>query len=86
LAVRSELIARLRDRVLSAVDGGMPVRQAALTFPENIAYIYKALIRRWMTGDAGINSNGRHAPRKLSGAQKVALGAHMRSRPRITLA
>jgi len=34
----------LRDRVLRAVDGGMPVRQAARTFAVSIAYIYKALL------------------------------------------
>lgn len=36
----------LRDRVLGAVDGGMAVRQVAVTFQVSIAYIYKALIRR----------------------------------------
>jgi transposase len=76
----------LRDRVLKAVDGGMPVRQAAPTYAVSIAYIYKALIRRRMTGDAGINSNRGHAPRKLSGAQELALVAHIRSRPGLTLA
>ncbi len=76
----------LRDRVLRAVDGGMPVRQAAPTFAVSIAYIYKALIRRRTTGDAGINSNRGHAPRKLSDTQELALGAHIRSRPGITLA
>jgi transposase len=34
----------------------------------------------------GINSNRGHALRKLSGAQELALGAHIRSRPGITLA
>jgi transposase len=76
----------LRDRVLRAVDGGMPVRQAARTFAVSIAYIYKALLRRRVTGDAGINPNRGHAPRKLSGAQELALEAHIRSRPGITLA
>lgn len=45
----------LRDRVLKAVDGGVPVRQAAATFEVSIAYIYKALIRRRTTGDSRIN-------------------------------
>jgi len=39
-----------------------------------------------VTGDAGINPNRGHAPRKLSGAQELALEAHIRSRPGITLA
>ena len=76
----------LRDRVLGAVDGGTAVRQVAATFGVSIAYIYKALIRRRLTGDVGINPNRGHAPRKLSGAQELALTAHMRSRPGITLA
>ena len=46
----------LRDRVIGAVDGGMAVRQAAATFGVSIAYIYKALIRRRLTGDS------RHEP------------------------
>lgn len=76
----------LRDRVLKAVDGGMAVRAAASTFGVSIAYIYKALIRRRLTGDAGINPNRGHHPRKLSGEQEMALAAHVRSRPGITLA
>jgi transposase len=43
----------LRDRVIGAVDGGMAVRQATVTFGVSIAYIYKALIRRRLTGDSG---------------------------------
>jgi transposase len=39
-----------------------------------------------VTGDAGINPNRGHAPRKLSAAQELALEAHIRSRPGITLA
>jgi transposase len=76
----------LRDRVLGAVDGGMAVRQAATTYQVSIAYIYKALIRRRLTGDAGINPNRGHPPRKLSPRQELALAAHIRSRPGITLA
>jgi transposase len=76
----------LRDRVLGAVDGGMAVRQAAATFGVSIAYIYKALIRRRLTGDSGINPNRGHHPRKLRPEQEVALDAYMRSRPGITLA
>lgn len=76
----------LRDRVLGVVDGGMAVRAAAVTFGVSIAYIYKALMRRRLTGDAGINPNRGHNPRKLSGEQEQSLAAHMRSRPGITLA
>ncbi len=76
----------LRDRVLGAVDGGMAVRTASATFGVSIAYIYKALMRRRLTGDAGINPNRGHNPRKLSGEQERALAAHLNSRPGITLA
>jgi transposase len=76
----------LRDRVIGAVDGGMSVRDAAVTFKVSIAYIYKALIRRRLTGEVGVKQNRGRPPRKLSGEQELALGAHIRSRPGITLA
>jgi transposase len=75
----------LRDRVLGSVDGGMTVRQAAVLFQVSIAYIYKALGRRKQTGDSGINPRRGHAPRKLTPEQEVALDAHIRSQPGITL-
>lgn len=76
----------LRDRVIGAVDGGMAVRQAAVTFGVSIAYIYKALIRRRLTGDSGPNPNRGRPSRKLSPDQEAALAAQIRSRPGITLA
>ncbi len=75
----------LRDRVIGAVDGGMAVRQAAVTFGVSIAYIYKALIRRRLTGDSGPNPNRGHRARKLRPDQEAALAAHIRSRPGIIL-
>ncbi len=75
----------LRDRVIATVDGGVPVRQAAVTFEVSIAYIYKALIRRRLTGDSGPNPNRGHRARKLTPAQELALATHIRSRPGITL-
>ena len=75
----------LRDRVIGAVDGGVAVRQVAVTFGVSIAYIYKALIRRRLTGDSGINPKRGHRRRKLSPEQELALATHMRSRPGITL-
>lgn len=75
----------LRDRVIAAVDGGVAARQAAVTFGVSIAYVYKALIRRRLTGDSGPNPNRGHRPRKLSPDQELALSAHIRSRPGITL-
>jgi transposase len=40
----------LRDRVLSAVDGGMPPAEVAELFEVNVSYVYKVLIRRRTTG------------------------------------
>ena len=76
----------LRDRVLGAVDGGMAARKAATIYKVSVAYIYKALIRRRLTGDTGINPGRGRPPRKLSIEQEVSLIAHIRSRPGITLA
>jgi transposase len=64
----------------------MPVREAAVLFKVSVAYIYKARIRRRLTGDAGINPNRGRPPRKLSPAQELVLAAHIRSQPGITLA
>jgi transposase len=75
----------LRDRVLAGVDGGMAVRRVAATFGVSPAYIYKALMRRRLTGDSGPNPSRGHAPRKLTPAQEMALAGHMRSHPGITL-
>ena len=69
----------LRDRVLAAVDGGMAVRRAAATFGVSPAYIYKALIRRRLTGDSGPNPNRGHRRRKLSADQETAMMAHIQS-------
>jgi transposase len=41
----------LRERVLSAVDGGMPVYEAAPLFQVSVSYIYKARLRRQRTGE-----------------------------------
>lgn len=40
----------LRDRVLSAVDGGMPPSETAELFEVDVSYVYKVLIRRRTTG------------------------------------
>ncbi|EQB14995.1 hypothetical protein [Sphingobium lactosutens] len=39
--------------MLAAVDGVLPVREAAALFKVSVAYVYKARIRRRLTGDAG---------------------------------
>lgn len=75
----------LQDRVMVAVDGGLAVREVAVTFKVSLAYICPALIRRQLTGDTGIKPAPDRPPRKLSPEQALALGAHIRSRPGITL-
>lgn len=76
----------LRDRVIAAVDDGMAVRDAAGIFQVSVAYIYKALIRRRVTGESGINPARGRPPRKLTPEQELQLGAYIRSRPGLTLA
>jgi transposase len=75
----------LRDRVLAAVDGGMAARRAAATFGVSPAYVYKAMIRRRLTGDSGPNPNRGHRRRKLTLDQEAALVAHINGRRGITL-
>ena len=76
----------LRDRVLGAVDGGQPVRQVAAIFGVSVSYIYKALIRRRVTGDSRPNPRRGHRRRKLTPAQETALAEHVRLHPGRTLA
>jgi transposase len=40
----------LRDRVFSAMDGGMTAAEVAEVFEVDVSYVYKALIRRRTTG------------------------------------
>ena len=75
----------LRDRVLAAVDGGVAVRRAAATFGVSVSYIYKAMIRRRLTGDSGPNRKRGHRPRKLTPAQEAALAARIEARRGTTL-
>jgi transposase len=85
MAVWPELQSGFAGSDFGAVDGGMPVRQAAVAFSVSIAYIYKALIRRRATGDAGPSSGRGRPPRKLSPAQEAALAEYVRAHPGITL-
>src|ERR1700744_5289520 len=76
----------LRARVLVAIDGGMAARSAASLFQVSVSYIYKALIRRRRTGEAGASSVRGHRPRKLTPGQEAALAAHVRANSDATLA
>ena len=75
----------LRDRILAAVDDGQPVRRVAPLFGVSVSYIYKALIRRRMTGDSRPNPRRGHRRRKLTSAQEMALAEHVRQHPGLTL-
>jgi transposase len=75
----------LRDRVLAAVDGGMAARRASATFGVSPSYIYKAMIRRRLTGDSGPNPNRGHRRRKLAPDQEAALAARIEARRGTTL-
>lgn len=86
LAVRSELLAGFAGSGDGAVDGGMAVREAAAVFKVSVAYIFKALISRRLTGDTRAHPVRGLPPRKLSPEQELALGVHTRSRPDITSA
>jgi transposase len=76
----------LRARVLAAIDGGMAARSAASVFRVSVSYIYKALIRRRLTGEVSASSRRGHRPRKLMPAQEAALAVHIAAHPDITLA
>jgi transposase len=56
----------LRERVLSAVDGGLPAYQAASLFRVSVSYIYKALGRRRRTGETAARLQRGHLPQKLA--------------------
>jgi transposase len=62
------------------------VRVVAEHYDVTPSYIYKALMRRRITGNSSPNPNRGHNPRKLSSDQELALAEHMRANPGITLA
>src|SRR3546814_12051665 len=76
----------LRDRVIAAADGGVPVRPAAVTFGVSMAYLCTALIRRRLTGDSGPHPNRGCRRRKLTADQEQALTTPNRARQRPTTA
>jgi transposase len=57
----------LRERVLSAVDEGTPVYQAAKVYRVSVSFIYKLLTRRKETGQTSPSVTKGHRPRKLAG-------------------
>jgi transposase len=49
-----------------------------------VSYIYKALIRRWRTGEISASSRRGHRPRKLTLEQEAAVAAHIAAHSDIT--
>lgn len=74
----------LRERVLSAVDGGMPAYQAASLFRVSVSFIYKALGRRRRTGETTARPQRGHLPQKLE-AYHQAIRDRVAQQPDATL-
>jgi len=72
----------LRQRILRAVDRGLPVRQVAGLYEVSTSFIYKALIRRRTTGETG--ARGGRVAKKLVGHYEALL-ERVRLEPDITL-
>jgi transposase len=75
----------LRDRVLAAVDRGMPVYEAAPVFRVSVSYIYKALARRRETGENSARPQRSHTPPLLVDHHGV-IERQVAERPDATLA
>lgn len=74
----------LRDRVLAAVDGGMPVYRAAPLFKVSVSYIYKARQRRALSGEASARAQRCRLGWALA-AYHEAIRAEVAARPDATL-
>ena len=75
----------LRDRVLAAVDEGMAVSEAAELFKVDRSYIYKALIRRRLTGETSARRQRCHMEQKLA-PYCEAIRARVAAAPDATIA
>ena len=75
----------LRERVLAAVDGGMGAYAVAALFRVSVSYVYKALGRRRLTGEAGSRPRLGRPGQKLA-ALHDALRARVAAEPGATLA
>jgi transposase len=73
----------LRQRILRAVDRGLPVRQVAGLYEVSTSFIYKALIRRRTTGETGARARGGRVAKKLVGHHEALL-ERVRLEPDIT--
>lgn len=74
----------LRERVLAAMDGGLPARTAAERFDVSVSFIYKALKRRRVSGEATARAQRNQQVLKLA-AQHAAILAEVERRSDVTL-
>jgi transposase len=74
----------LRERILSVTDAGMSVRAAAPLFRVSISYIYKAMIRRRLTGETMARPQRCHLGQKLA-AYHDAIRQRILAQPDATL-
>ena len=74
----------LRERVLAAVDGGLPARVAAERLGVSLSFIYKALKRRRVSGETTARAQRNQQALKLA-AQHAAILAEVERRPDVTL-
>ena len=75
----------LRERVIAAVDAGTGAYVAAPLFRVSVSYIYKALIRRRITGEVTARRSGGGPKPKLA-PHDDALRERIAAEPDITLA
>jgi transposase len=76
--------ADLRERVLAAVDGGLPATAAAGQFGVSVSFIDKALKRRRLTGETVARAQRNQQGLKLA-AYHEAIQAEIVRRPDVTL-
>jgi transposase len=76
--------ADLRERVLAAVDGGLPSKTAAERFKVSLSFIYKALKRRRLTGETIARAQRNQQELKLA-AYHEAIQSEVERRPDVTL-
>lgn len=76
--------ADLRERVLTAVDGGLPAKTAVERFGVSLSFIYKALKRRRLTGETCARLQRNQQELKLA-AYHEAIQAEVVLRPDMTL-
>jgi transposase len=74
----------LRERVLAAVDGGLPARPAAERFGVSVSFIYEALKRWRVSGETTARAQRNQQELKLA-ADHEAILAEVKRRPDVTL-